>query len=91
MPERKTLVCMPVSFKGYVPPGSLPDKCSECGQPVWVSPSSWLIIHDNPSIEILCVPCTLAQMEKNPEVEIKAINPAQAEEINEYFRKVRNQ
>lgn len=91
MPKRKTLVCMPASFRGYVVPGSLPEKCSKCGGPVWLAPSSLLILHDNPGIEVLCIPCTLAQMKKDKEVEIEGINPAQAEEIEEYFRKVRSQ
>ena len=85
MPESKSLVCMPASFKGYVVPGGLPEKCSKCGELVWVSPSSLLILHDNSGIEILCVPCTLAQMKKDGEFEIEGINPAQAEEIREYM------
>ncbi len=85
MPERKTLMCQLVSFRGYVVPGSLPDKCSKCGQPVWVSPSSLLIMHDNPGIENLCIPCALAQMKKDKEFEIEGITPAQAGEIREYF------
>jgi len=91
MPERKTLVCQPVSFRGYVVPGCLPDKCSKCGELVWVSPSSLLILHDNPGMEILCVPCALAKMKKDKDFEIERITPAQAEEVDEYFRKVRNQ
>jgi len=86
MPEGKTLMCMPASFKGYVVPGGLPDKCSRCRQPVWVSPSSLLIMHDNPGIEVLCMPCAVAQMKKDGEVEIGAITPAQAEEIEEYLK-----
>ena len=85
MPERKTLISMPVSYEGYAPPGSLQDKCSKCGQPVWVSPSSWLIMHDNPGMEILCQPCALAQMKEDKQFEIEAITPAQAEEILEYL------
>ena len=27
MPDRKFLICMPVSLGGYVTPGSLQDKC----------------------------------------------------------------
>ncbi|MBA7632311.1 hypothetical protein ES703_39854 [subsurface metagenome] len=91
MPEIKTLICMPASFKGYVVPGSLPDKCSKCGQAVWVSPSSLLILHDNPEMEILCGPCTVAKMKKDKEFEIEGVTPAQAGEIDEYFRKVRSQ
>jgi len=86
MPESKTLVCMPASFKGYVVPGGLPDKCSKCRQPVWVSPSSLLVMHDNPGVEVLCIPCALAQIKKDKEFEIEGITPAQAEEINEYLR-----
>jgi len=91
MPERKTLISTPVSLGGYVPPGSLQDKCSKCGQPVWVAPSSWLILHDNPEMRILCMPCAIAQMKKDGEFEIETITPAQAEEIDEYLRKVGSQ
>jgi len=31
MPDRKALMCQLVSFRGYVVPGSLPEKCSKCG------------------------------------------------------------
>lgn len=89
MPEIKTLISVPVSFEGYVTPGSLQDKCSKCGQPVWVSPSSWLIMHDNPGMSILCMPCAIAQMKKDGEFEIEAITPAQAEEIREYMKRER--
>jgi len=85
MPERKTLICMPASYGGYVPPGVLQDKCSKCGQPVWVAPSSWLIMHDEPGIEILCTPCALEQMRKDKRFDIQAITRAQVEEILEYL------
>ncbi|MBA7556027.1 hypothetical protein ES705_48722 [subsurface metagenome] len=85
MPERKTLICWPVSLAGYAPPGSLQDKCSKCGQPVWVAPSSWLIMHDTPRMKILCTPCALAQMKEDKQFEIEAITPAQAEEILEHM------
>jgi len=89
MPERKALMCQPVAFEGYVVPGGLPEKCSECGQPVWVSPSSLLILHDNPGTIILCVPCAIAQMEGDGELKIEDITPAQAEEIKEYLKEMR--
>ena len=85
MPERKTLISMPVSLEGYAPPGSLQDKCSKCGQSVWVTPSSWLIMHDNPGMKILCEPCALAQMKEDKHFEIEAITPAQTEEILKYL------
>lgn len=85
MPDRKALMCQLVSFRGYVVPGSLPKKCSKCGGLVWVSPSSLLIMHDNPGIAILCMPCALAKMEKDKEFEIEGITSAQAGEIREYM------
>jgi len=91
MPEIKTLMCHLVSFRGYVVPGSLPEKCSKCGRLVWVSPSSLLTLHDNPEMRILCLPCVVAQMKKGEEFEIGEITPAQADEILEYLRKVRSQ
>ena len=83
--EKKFLMCQPVSFRGYVTSGSLQDKCSKCGQAIWVSPSSWLIMHDNPGIEILCTPCTLKKMKMTKHLEIRDITPAQVEEIREYL------
>jgi len=85
MPEIKTLISVPVSFEGYAPPGSLQDKCSKCGQAVWVAPSSWLIMHDNPGMVILCMPCALVKMKEDKQFEIEGITPAQAEEILEYL------
>jgi len=87
MPEKKVLICTPTSPEVYVVPGSLPDKCSKCGQHVWVSPSSWLIMQDNPGIAILCTPCALAQLKKAKHPRIEDITPAQAEEIDKYLRK----
>ena len=85
MPERKTLICVPASYRGYVPPSVLQDKCSKCGQPVWVAPSSLLIMHDNPGMEILCTPCALERMRKDKRFDIQAITPAQADEVLEYL------
>ena len=84
--EIKALICMPISFDGYVVPGSLPDKCSKCGQPIWVSPSSLLILHDNPGMETLCKTCDLAQMEEGelPDTE-ERLTPAQVDEIQEWL------
>lgn len=85
MPEKKALMCQPISFRGYVVPGSLPEKCSKCDGLVWVSPSSLLALHDNPEMKILCMPCTIEQMKKDGEFEIEGITPAQVEEIKEYL------
>jgi len=39
--------------------GSKQDRCSECGEPVWVSPSSVRVMEDNPGSRILCLQCAL--------------------------------
>jgi len=85
MPERKALICWLVSLEGYVTPGSLKDKCSKCGQPVWVAPSSWFILYDNPEMEPLCILCAVEEMKKDKEFEIGGITPAQAVEVLEYL------
>ena len=85
MPERKALMCQPVASNGYVVPGAVPEKCSKCGDLVWVSPSSLLILHDRPDMEIVCMPCAVAEMKKGPDFEVENITPAQAGEIQEYF------
>lgn len=85
VPEQKILICWPVSFPGYVVPGSLPMKCRECDKPVWVSPASMLLLHDNPEMTILCEPCVFAHMATH-EGTIDALTPAQIEEIEEFKR-----
>jgi len=85
MPEENALICKPISSPGYVVPGSLPGKCSQCGKSVWIAPSSWLLLHDNPGMVILCKACGFASMEKHGGI-IEAPSPAQREEIQEYTR-----
>lgn len=85
MPEMKALISMRVSHHGYVVPGSLQGKCSECGELVWIAPSSWLFIHDNPGMKILCNECGLKQMMDEPG-EIEMPTPAQLDEIKEYLK-----
>ena len=59
----KVLVCTAVSdpllTSSDIGLGSLQDKCSRCGEPVWVSPDSWLALHDNPGMRIQCADCAL--------------------------------
>lgn len=85
MPEEKILICKPISRPGYVVLGSMPSKCGQCGQPIWVSPSSMLLLHDNPDTKLRCLPCTLAHMETHPGT-IAPLTPSQREEIEEYTR-----
>lgn len=85
MPEQTVLVCKPVGSPGYVVTGSLPLKCRECSQPVWVSPASMLLLHDNPEVIILCKSCGFAHMATHDGV-IEDLTPAQLEEIEEYVR-----
>lgn len=54
------VVCMPLDDETQLIPGSLPDKCTDCGQAVSVSPSSWQILHDNPGTKVVCIYCALA-------------------------------
>lgn len=84
MYEPDILVCKPVSFPGYVVPGSLPIKCCQCGQGVWIAPSSILLLHDNPEMEIKCIHCVFAQGDIE-EGTIEDLIPSQVEEIQEYW------
>lgn len=86
MAEEKTiLICMRVTHPGYHVPGSLHVQCTDCSELVWVSPSGWLVLHDSPGAEIVCVECSLNRMLAEPG-EIKLPSPAQLEEIKEYLR-----
>lgn len=79
--EKTVLICMPVTVKGYIVPGSLKVKCDRCPQLVWVAPSGWLI----PNKEILCWSCAIPQLEKDKDAVIK-VTTAQLDEIREYNR-----
>ena len=86
MAEEKTvLICMRVTHPGYRVSGSLRVQCADCGELVSVSPSGWLILHDSPGAEIVCVECSLKRMLAEPG-EIKPPSPAQLDEIGEYLR-----
>lgn len=91
MPEEQILICKAVDSPGYVVPGSLPMKCHECNKAVWVSPSSMLLLHDNPEMQIKCESCAFAHMSSHKGTnEIVDLTQAQMEEIEEYYRS-RNQ
>lgn len=92
MPEQKTLICTRISDKGYVTPGSLPGRCSECGERVVISPSSWLIMADSPGMILICLHCFPAYLKEHPGP-AQAPTPAQREEIaeaNRFFKERRN-
>lgn len=85
--EKTILITMRVSHGGrYVVPGSLPHKCSACGEPTWIAPSSWLIMQDKPGSEIMCEECAMPHMVTHPG-EISELTPAQRDEIEEYRRR----
>lgn len=85
MPEQHFIISPRVSFPGYVVLGSLQVKCSHCGELVWVAPSSWLIMHDNPETEILCTECGRNLMVLQP-IEVVLPTPAQLDELEEKHR-----
>lgn len=85
MPEQTVLICRPMSYAGYVVPGSLPMRCANCDTGVWVSPASMLIVCDDPGMIILCQNCGTKCMAKCPGP-IEPPTPAQLEEIEEYVR-----
>jgi len=85
MAERDILICWPVSRSGSMVPGSLTSKCSKCGEPVWLSPSSLLLLHDTPGMDIQCVECGRKQMISQPG-EVRRPTPAQLDEIREYLK-----
>ena len=85
--DRKILICKPVFSPGYVVPGGVIDKCFKCGNPVWISPSSWLLYHDNPEMIFECIPCAAADIEKEGGEFETELTPAQIDEIKEYIRR----
>jgi len=58
-------------------------RCAQCGQLVWLSPSSFILLHDNPGARVLCWDCGQQELRQHPG-EIMPISPAQQDEIEEY-------
>lgn len=85
MPEQTMLICKLVNSPGYVVPGALPMKCHECDKSVWISPSSMLWLHDNPEMQIRCMPCAFAHIATHGGA-VEDLTPAQLEEIEEYLK-----
>ena len=83
--EQKILICMRVTYPGYRVPGSLQVQCADCGELVSVSPSVWLLLHDSPGADILCVECGLKRMLAEPG-KISPPSPVQLDEIDEYLQ-----
>ena len=85
MPKKKVLICTRVSEPMPVAPGDLKVAYSECRELVWVSPSSWTIVHDNPEINIICTDCAVAEAIDARSIRIHDITPAQLDDIGEYL------
>jgi len=83
--HEQILVCRAVDPPSYVVLGSLPMKCHECNKAVWVSPSSMLILHDNPEMQIKCISCAFAHIAPQ-DITPEDLTQAQLEEIEEYHR-----
>jgi len=81
--EHKVLMCMPVSHKGYVVPGSIQVKCQRCSRLVWLAPSSQQIAAGDSNTKIWCGGCVAAQIEREGG-ELAELTPKQMEEIAEY-------
>jgi len=80
MARSDILVCMPVDWESYVVPGSVKDKCFNCGRPVWRAPSSFLIGVD----KVSCFPCAAPHMAPG---NVAPISAAQEAEIKESRRR----
>ena len=91
VPE-KAVACVPVRvFKNLFGPvspaiGTILDDCESCGDIVYVSPSSWIIIHENPGTKIMCLSC-LVKRRGECQVDLQDFNEAQFEEIKEFFKR----
>lgn len=85
MAESVIIVCSPVSGTDYVLSGSLKERCSKCGEPVWIASSSLLIRHDNPEAKVVCPQCFFNQAQKASNPVFIPLTPAQREELNEAF------
>lgn len=62
------------------------DKCSECGQPVWVAPSGRKLLAEHPNMKIICIPCATPKIERDSK--FMPINEEQKGELREYVQEI---
>ena len=86
MSKPDVIIAMPFDHPGYVVPGSLHHICHQCHRGVWLAPSAWLMMHENPLLEVPCWHCAFARIEKEGG-EMMGLTPAQIEEIEEWREK----
>jgi hypothetical protein len=63
--ERIDAVVVAPAFWEHVP-GSIRGTCSRCGQEVWVSPSTQILLAQQPGVPIICAPCMYKQLKEMP-------------------------
>lgn len=83
--EVTILACFPVEWKpSYIVPGSIKDRCNDCGIEVLVAPSGQQLIRGKGAI-VVCPGCALGRMNKEPgPIEITG---EQVEEIKAWKRR----
>ena len=80
--EHVVLICRPAYIPARPVPGSLVCRCSRCGQDIIVAPSAWILSHDNPGTEFVCMSCGFKLIKENPG-RLEPPTPLQLEEIRE--------
>lgn len=83
MAHKKVLVCTPLNEEPTAAPGDIKMACAECGELVWISPSSWTILHDNPGTEVICTGCASKLQATARTVRTHKPTPSQLDEIEE--------
>ena len=60
-------MCLPVEGDPgrFIVPGSIQDRCDDCGTEVWVAPSGKQVIRQRTTI-VVCMNCALIRMNKEP-------------------------
>jgi len=84
--EVTVLMCLPVEGDPdrYIVPGSIQDRCNDCGTKVWVAPSGQQLIKERPTV-VVCNGCATVRMNNKPgDLEITG---EQVEEVKAWKRR----
>ena len=83
------IICSPVKGfnKDYLVPGSVQEKCVDCGQMFWVSPSGVRQLHSHPGAIVKCISCAMPEVKKASPGDIAPISEEQKAEIRAILSK----
>jgi hypothetical protein len=81
------LLCMRVvGSPKILVPGSTKTRCTDCGEPVWVSPAS-LKLSKKRKLKTVCMQCADERAAKDDDLHIQAPTEEQRQEIRDFIER----